>query len=218
MKPTTKALLTAILFTIPAAHARTCPQPATQDLAGLWESRETSKGGIGHTVEFRPDGTYVEAATVIVNFTYQVSGDRLTIHEVKGDQGAVRIEIQGDTLIQTQPDGSTLKKERLGKAEEGSPAIVGAWRYRHPTGVTAYERYTPDGRMLFRLPMTSTAGCYKVEGGRLSFIKDGGKETTLSMEMKSGELILKSPGKPGAVYGRAEGGPWYDPRTGQFQP
>ena len=69
MKPTTRALLTAILFTIPAAHARTCPQPATQDLVGLWESRETSKGGIGHTVEFRPDGTYVEAPTVLVDLS-----------------------------------------------------------------------------------------------------------------------------------------------------
>lgn len=213
MRSTTKAVLTAILFTGSAAHALTCSPPETQDLVGLWESRETSKGGIGHTVEFRPDGTYVEATTVIVDFTYRVSGDRLTVEEVKEDQGA-RIEIQGDTLIQTQRDGSTLKKKRLGKVEEGSPAIVGAWRYRHPTGVTAYERYTPDGRLLFRLPMTSSTGCYKAAGDRLSFHKHDGKETALSLEMKTGELVLKSPGKSATVYGRAADGPWYDRELG----
>ena len=135
MRSTTRALLTAILFTTPTARALTCPPPGTQDLVGLWESRETSKGGIGHAVEFRPDGTYAEAPTVIVELPYQVSGDRLILKE--GPE--TRFEIQGDTLTQTRPDGSRVRKERLGKAVEGSPAIVGVWRYRHDTGVTAFE-------------------------------------------------------------------------------
>lgn len=214
MKSTTKALLTAILFTIPAAQAQTCPQPATQDLVGLWESRETSKGGIGHAVEFRPDGTYVEAPTVIVELPYQVSGDRLILKEVP----ETRFEIQGDTLTQTGPDGSRIQKERLGKAVEGSPAIVGVWRYRHDTGVTAFERYTPDGRLLLRLPMTSTTGCYRIQGGSLSLNESGGKKTTIPIEMKPGELVFKEPGKPGTAYGRAADGPWYDLRMGQFSP
>jgi hypothetical protein len=214
MKPTTRALLTAILFTIPAAHAQTCPQPGAQDLVGLWESRETSKGGIGHAVEFQADGTYVEAPTVIVELPYQVSGDRLIL------KGApeTRFEIQGDTLTQTRPDGSRIRKERLGKAVEGSPAIVGVWRYRHDTGVTAFERYTPDGRLLLRLPMTSSTGCYRIQGDSLSFNKSGGKETALSIEMKPGELVLKERGKPGTAYSRAADGPWYDLMTGQFRP
>src|SRR5262245_35912601 len=32
--------------------------PATDDtLVGFWESRKTSRGGIGHSLEFRRDGT-----------------------------------------------------------------------------------------------------------------------------------------------------------------
>ena len=216
MTPTTKTLLAAILFTGSTAHALTCPPPETRDLAGFWESRDTSKGGIGHTVEFRPDGTYVEATTVLVNGAYRVSGDRLIVGEtasaMEGDTAArgSRFEIQGDTLIQTSPDGSTLKKERLGKAEEGGPAIVGAWRYRHPTGATAFEKYDPDGKMLFRLPMTSSTGCYKITGDRISFNSPGHKKKEVTFEARSGELVLKDRRKPAAVYSRPAAGPWYD--------
>jgi hypothetical protein len=216
MRTTTKTLLAAILFTSSAAHALTCPQPETQDLVGFWETRDTSKGGIGHTVEFRPDGAYVEATTVLVNGAYRVSGDRLIVGEtasaMEGDTAAQgsRFEIQGDTLIQASQDGSTLKKERLGKAEEGSPAIVGAWRYRHYTGATAFEKYTPDGRLLFRLPMTSSTGCYQATGDRISFNSPGHKKKEVTFEARSGELVLKDPRKPAAVYNRPAAGPWYE--------
>jgi hypothetical protein len=118
MKRTTTTLLAAILFTGSTAHGLTCPTPKTQTLVGLWESRETSKGGIGHTVEFRQDGTFVEATTVMVNFTYHVSGDRLTLDEAPGD--SVKFRIEGDTFLQTQADGSTLKKSALGRLRKAA--------------------------------------------------------------------------------------------------
>jgi hypothetical protein len=217
MRHTTKTLLVAILVTSAAARALDCSPPDTQELVGLWESRDTSKGGIGHTVELRPDGSYVEATTVLVNGAYRVSGDQLIVAEtakaLEGDTAAQgsRFEIEGDTLIQARPDGTKLKKERLGKAVEGAPAIVGAWKYRHDTGATAFERYTPDGRMLFRLPMRSTTGCYEIAGGQISFASPLHKQKKeATFETRSGELILKDPRKPVAVYTRDEAGPWYD--------
>src|SRR5215216_3217659 len=123
MKSTTMALLAAILFTGAASHALTCPKPEGQELVGFWETRATSKGGIGHTLEFRPDGTFVEAATVMVSSLYRVSGDRLFIAEVTGDrvEDGLKFRIEGGTLLQTMLNGSTVKKERVGKSEEGSP-------------------------------------------------------------------------------------------------
>lgn len=215
MRTPTKILLAAILFTSAAAHARDCPKPGTQDLVGLWETRDTSQGGIGHTVEFRPDGSYVEATTVIVNAVYRISGDRLIVRESASDleedeaaQG-FRFEIQGDKLLQMYP-GKTIEKKRLGKAEEGVPAIVGTWRHRHYTGATAFERFTPDGRLFLRLPMTSSAGCYKIAGDRIAFEGPRHKKKDVTFEASSGELVFKDSRKSAAVYTRDEAGPWYD--------
>jgi len=209
MKYTTTAFLAAILFTGSAAHGLTCPRPEAKTLVGLWESRETSKGGIGHTIEFREDGTFVEATTVMASFTYHVSGDRLTLDEAPG--GSVKVRIEGDTFLQTQVDGSTLEKKRLGKAEEGSPAIVGAWRYRSELGSLAFERYTPDGRMSLRLPLAGSTGCYEIAGDRIAMTRPNeGKAATVPFELHAGELVLKGPGKSPVTYGLEPAGPWYD--------
>jgi hypothetical protein len=206
MRHATRNLLAAILFTSSAAYALDCPRPDSRELAGFWESRQTSKGGIGHTLELRPDGTYVEAATVMVSSSYQLSGDRLILEEVP----ETRIKIQGDTLTQTGQDGSTLRKERVGKAGEGSPAIVGVWRYRHYTGATAFEKYTEDGRLLLRIPLAGSTGCYTVTGGRLSMTSPGRGSKEIPFESQADELVLHGPGKEATTYARETAGAWYD--------
>jgi hypothetical protein len=191
-----------------------CPEPAALDLAGFWESRNTSKGGIGHTLEFRKDGTFVEATTVIVDSTYHVSGDRLFLDALSEDKTSgpkgVEFRVEGDLMIAKGLNGSTIKKERVGKAEPGSPPIVGVWRFRHDTGAIAYERYGADGRMSLRLPLASSTGCYKVQGDRLAMSKPGRKDATVSFDLGAGELVLRGPGERPAAYGFVKEGPWYD--------
>ena len=148
-----------------------CLPPSDTSVAGFWESRKRSKGGIGNTLELRRDGVSVASTTVIVNLFYRTSKDRLFVGEdakLTKQSPDSRFEVQGDALVLTGPDGSTVKKERLGVRESGGDSIVGAWRYRHYTEATAYERYTEDGRLLFRLPMNAYVGCYSVSRGQLS--------------------------------------------------
>jgi hypothetical protein len=189
-----------------------CPAPGSKDVVGLWESQQTSKGGIGHTLEFRDNGTFVEASTVLVNFHYRVDGSRLFLSEAASDDDTKRardFRLEGNSLIETGPDGSSIRKERLNGRQAGSTGIVGEWRYRHYAGTTAFERYTSDGRMQFRLPMSSSSGCYALKEGRLSLVLRQ-KETVTTIERRAEELTVKSPGKPGKVYGRESAGPWYD--------
>jgi hypothetical protein len=194
------------------AVATRCDAPATQDLAGLWETRETSKGGIGHTLELRADGTFVEAITVLVSFDYRVDGDQLSVSETPGGKpDAVTFRIAGDTLTQPGPDGAPVRKERVGKAEEGSPPLVGVWRYRHYTGGIAFERYTPDGKLDFRLPMRGSTGCFRIAGDRLSLLRRGQKETRLQFTRNGDGLALGYAGAPKpTAYERSAAGPWYD--------
>lgn len=190
------------------------PGLQTPSLVGLWDSATTSSGGIGSTLEFRADGTFVEATTVIVNAFYRATGGRLVIAErpiaaqAPADM-SVRIEVEGDVLRWTGPDGSIVRKERLGRPEAGQPPIVGAWRYRHDTGTTAFERFTDDGRMFFRLPMKSWVGRYVLKGSELVLTRPNQADVVMQIVLRSDDLSLASGGRT-TTYRRDHAGSWYD--------
>jgi len=186
----------------------------TAPLVGLWDSATTSRGGIGNTLEFRADGTFVEATTVIVNAYYRVIGGRLVIGEQPPGPEAdpaksVAIQLDGDVMRLTGPDGAVLRKDRLGQRGAGKPSIVGAWQYRHYTGKNAFERYTDKGSMLFRLPMTSSVGRYVLKGDRLVLSGPNQADVTMKVVLDGDKLTLSTNGQT-STYRRDSAGPWYD--------
>jgi hypothetical protein len=96
---------------------------------------------------------------------------------------AARITIDGDALVETGPDGSVVKTERMGAGTKNSQ-LVGAWRYRHYTNVVAFERYTADGRMLFRLPMLSSVGRYILKGNELLLLRPSQTDTRMTIDLQ----------------------------------
>jgi hypothetical protein len=217
MKSTLSPLLVSTLLACAAAGASwagspACPQPASAALTGLWESPSTSRGGIGQTLEFRRDGTFVQSTTVLVNSRYETAGDRLTVTVTPPDPGGAmefKLRVEGDRLIETMNGIPPFDKERVGKAEAGAPPIVGVWRSGQ-AGMVAYEKYTQDGRMLFRTTLASFTGCYKVQGDRLTLVNPGGKEATMPFHLRSGELVVDDPGGQPYTYKLSPDGPWYD--------
>ncbi len=227
MNPTIKPLVVLTLFVCIAPLALkaessqpvpACPPSASPDLTGLWESPRTSKGGIGQTLEFRPNGTFVEATVVMVSFRYETAGDRLTIRPASPDPGETTeysFRVEGDRLIETEKGNPAIEpaieKERVGKAETDGPPILGVWSFRPGTRFAAYEKYTRDGRMLFRFPLASTTGCYQVQGDRLTFRNPAGRDVTMSFHQSSGEIVLDNPqGRQPLTYRLVADGPWYD--------
>jgi hypothetical protein len=214
MRRTTRFILTVLaVLGVRAGFAAEpplpCSPPKSDQLVALWESVGRSKGGIGHTLEFRSDGTFVEAVTVLVDMYYHASGGRVVIDEKPiagtGDANqSMPFRIEGGTLIQED-----ARKERIGALESAVQAtIVGAWRYRHYTGAMAFEQYTPEGRLYFRLPMTSSVGCYQVDGAKLTLADQ--KETRGSFDLRIDDLVLHFPGKEPVKYYRDPAGPWYE--------
>jgi hypothetical protein len=202
-------LLCFVLASMPDAYAL---QPTS--LVGLWDSATPSKGGIGSTLEFRADGTFVEATTVIVDGYYRVAGDQLLIDErpIAPDAKAgqpMKMVVDGNVMRVTAPDGSVLRKDRLGQPEAGQPPIVGAWRYRHETGPTAYERYTADGRMFFRLPLKSYSGRYVLKGDELVLTRQNQAGVTMKIARRGDEIVLTTSDRT-TTYRRDTAGPWYD--------
>ena len=191
--------------------AAACVAPTSDTLVGFWESARTSKGGIGHTLEFRGDGVAVASTSVIVNLFYRASKGELFVGETPeaaAQSSGSPYTVQEDVLLVPEADGKAVTRERLG-AREGTlpPSIVGRWRYRHYTGPTAYEWYTQDGRLLFRLPMTSFAGCYSVSGHQLTMTAP--RPVTTPFEARNNQLLLIREGSQPLVYDRVTAGPWY---------
>ena len=198
-----------------------CPAPPDPRLVGLWESENKSQGGIGHTLELRSDGTFVEAVTVIVDMSYRVSGDRIFLGEEPttgaGDKGS-SFRFEGDTFVVELPGSPAVRKERIGQREPNQAPIVGMWRYRHYTGAVAFERYTPEGRLHLRLPLSSSQGCYTLEGTRLTLAPPGQKKVQVSLEWRGTDLALTLPGQKAAIYRKDPAGPWYERERIDLQP
>jgi hypothetical protein len=204
-----------VVIAVVLALAVVTPVPGEINLVGLWESKATSSGGIGHAMEFRADGTFVQAATVIVDTDYRVIGGRLVVGP--GASGASpdaskspSFRVEGDVLIKTGPDGSVLREDRLAGQEKGTSAIVGGWRYCHPTGAVAYESYTEAGRMLFRLPMQSSKARYALSGNTLTLIKPQPPGVKLTVEVRGEDLVLTKSDGGKVEYKRGKAGAWYD--------
>src|SRR5262245_28060529 len=206
-------LLAAASVGTASAQTTPCPAPtSTQLIVGLWESRETSKGGIGQALEFRADGRFVETYVILLNMFYRISGDHRALLETPGAADSVQdvtFRVDGNVLTEIGPDGTTLTKERFGKPPASGPALTGVWRYRHDTGAVAYERYADDGRFLFRLPMRSLTGCFTLDGDRLRLAHQGAPETVMAIGWRAGDLVLPGRGKE-ALYRREPAGAWYD--------
>ena len=152
----------------------------------------------------------MESIAVIVNMYFRVSGDLLSAgltREVSDISSKIRFA--GDLLVETATDGSAVTKTRFGDAGSNASPIIGMWRYRHYAGPMAFESYTDDGRLLFRMPMRSSAACYGVSGNDLTITKATGEKVTLQFETRDQELSLTSVGHPAQSYVKASS-PWYD--------
>jgi hypothetical protein len=161
-------------------------------------------------MEFRADGTFVEAIAVLVNAYYRLDGSRVVLSETVGgkEAGSQEFRVEGNSLLQKGPDGSTLRKDRM-KGDGATPgSILGSWRYRHYTGAIAFERYTSGGQMFFRLPMRSWSGCYTLNGGEVSWLRDG-RIALAKFELRGNWLALRTSSTE-YVYDRQDAGPWYE--------
>ncbi len=197
-------LLTAVL---------NCSAPSNPAIVGFWETEKTSKGGIGHTFEFKNDGSYLEAVTVIVDAKYRYENGKLAIidpQDTSSNNGDIA-EIASDNLsfVLKGPDGATFRKERADVPTSEKPSIIGVWRYRHYTGAIAYERYTSTNLFQFRLPMSSSDGCYQIEGGQLVLVKTDKEKISTSFRLHDGKLELENKNKAPTIYRLETYGPWY---------
>ena len=205
-------VLTALVF---LAAFDVHPRQNT-DVAGLWLGESRSRGGLGHWLDLRTDGTAQYGFGALVEFTYvwQDSSLALTPAGKTELMPPVEMQITGDTAVRRQPPppnapprntlppdqramldrmSQPLAMRRVGGAVPGAPLIVGTWTYEHYTGATAYERFTPGGSMILLVEMQARRGTYALRSDRVVLELSDGAETFLR---KDDALVSSVEGKP----------------------
>lgn len=204
---------------IALASTLTCQPALNDELAGLWESTSISKGGIGNNIEFRMDGSYTAAATVLVDLRYEVKNGRLytgkNIGEPVSYEAGAEIKFENNALVLIGQNGEKEVRKRIGPGRADS--VVGKYKYRHYTGAIAYERFTADGVMQFRLPMRSTLGCYQATETEVKVFLPDQEAKTLSYKLSTDQLVLFDQQKP-STYKRVKDGAWYESRSIDYKP
>lgn len=199
------------LFAFALASTLACQPVLNDDLPGLWESASISKGGIGHNIEFRQDGAFIAAVTVLVDLRYEVKDGKLYTGKKPGEpvsyDSGTDIKIKHDGLTLTGLDGKPYFRNRISPDSDSS--IVGIYKYRHNTGATVYEFYTADGIMHFRLPMQATQGCYTLDGTDIKLTRPGQEPQRLQYNVGPETLTLDDRDIQ-TVYNRVIEGSWYN--------
>lgn len=182
---------------------------ATAPFLGRWEPMIRSAGGIGQVLEFRADGTMTQWEAMLVDLNYQVVKGSLLVttyrHPASGatESQVAGLRFEGDTMFQLHPTSfhkTVFTRKRVGRPQDDP--IVGVWTTPHESGSTAYLLYTPDGRVVFRLPMRADLGHWTVEGDQLTMTAGGGT-STVRYAVRGDRLVLDYEGKD-IVYTRAE--------------
>jgi hypothetical protein len=207
------------LITLALASTLVCQPTANRELVGLWESVSASKGGIGNNIELRPDGSFVAAVTVIVDLRYETRDGKLYIaknpQEPISYETGVEFKIDNTALTLVGQNGEKEVKDRIGP--KISDSVVGKYRYRHYTGGIAYEQFTADGILKFRLPMQSTHGCYLAAGKEIKISFPNREPRTLQYNLGSDGLVLTDQKAP-SRYKLVKEGAWYESGNIDYKP
>jgi hypothetical protein len=178
-------------------------------IVGRWEAINTTKGGLGSTLQFSPDGSFTFSFGPLFNGTYKLDGNTLIISTFqsppqKATTAVYEINIERDIMFQKTEYG-VHKWARLSPAAPGSPPIVGRWGMKSPI----YE-FRRDGTFHMStsiLSMEVRYGRYKLKGNHLSLnVSPPGRKELVpqasEIEIRGDTLILRISGRRDSVMHR----------------
>jgi len=109
------------------------------------------------TGKVTPDGVPVFES---VEKTVQIEGEHAVVASQRGDDEPEPEMLSSDEKAAWQLLHRPVTMTRVGPATPGAAPIAGTWSYRHYTGQTAYETFTPGGKWYLRVPMNQRRGRY----------------------------------------------------------
>jgi hypothetical protein len=172
------------------------PKPAADDpLVGFWESTDREQGGMGYFMSLRADGQYFAGMGVMVHVKWFLVGDTLELRNPAGEpenRVVFSLDWNGEQVHFRDADGNDVVRTRVGAAPSVDKPLVGVWRFTHPNGAIAYERYLPDGTMYLRIPNPNTVqpGAWHRQDDRLVLAPMGGPVASSPVTVEGDVLTM----------------------------
>ena len=154
--------------------------PSIKRLIGVWESPDTTQGGLGAIYEFREDGGLMVGMGALVNMTYDPQDPNLQQLMMQSGEKILDDDSQPQKIM----DGPI-----------GSHSYVGVWKFRHYTGGFSFQQITADGRIMLRVPFPIPWGRYEVKGNKLRIMQPGNPLVDVVYKVTDKTLDLTAPGK-----------------------
>ncbi len=161
-------------------------QDKTSRLEGKWESA-VLKNQKGILISFGEDSVFTLSHVLSADYKYELNKNTLISYLQNADENKTTIDT---SFVLIKPDTIVRWYNRLGwkdtvvMIKTGMNAfdstgndnpMAGNWKYKYPTGDTAYSTFYKSGIWHFYLPMDRYEGTYSVSGD------------TLITEFKNGE-------------------------------
>ncbi len=167
-----------VLILIVIINLTVLAQSNNSKLEGKWESVNI-KNQRGILIYFDSKNIFTLSHILVADYTYEIK-DNMLISVLKNfDSNKTIIDtsflvIKSDTIVRFYnrlgwKDSVVMIKTGSNSIDSSNidNPIVGNWRYRYPTGDTAYSTFYSDGRWHFYLPMDKYSGTYSISGDTL---------------------------------------------------
>jgi hypothetical protein len=187
-----KTILALLLAQLLAADA---PPP---ELLGRWRSLETSSGGLGMMLRFRPNGVVDFSPGAVVEMTYRIEGGEIVFPPgtTKGLEQRQKMEfISTDRLRLAE-----ARFTRSGAAPDAKNPILGEWVGKrdmdgHP--VDAWFFFYSAGKCLLLMPFETSPGQYSVQSSTMRLELPGHKVAEGKFQIEGD--VLTAPSQNGSA-------------------
>ena len=179
-------------------------QGLAQELLGRWRSTETSKGGIGSMLVFRPDGTVVFSIGAVVEMPYRIEGDELVLPSATtdGPEQRGKLNFSGQNQLNLMGQEQLTRK---GTALDSKKLIVGEWEGKREMGgkqLEVHYLFHPNGRCLLLIPFVMMPGKYQVQGSTLNMKLPEQPPVDEKFQIRDGVLTIASESRGANRYSR----------------
>lgn len=179
---------TALFFPIPAILL------AAEPPTGRWRSVTTTRGGIGATYTFRPDGTVEYATVAMATLRYEGAGSQL---KIEGEPVTVAFPAGGRLRLKSA-SGETSEFTRVGPAPDPARPLLGEWRgvrVKEGRRLPMLYQFRPDGTLQFVITIRALPARLLPQGSAFRIEVPGLAPRDLVVQVPGQKLTIAEQGK-----------------------
>jgi hypothetical protein len=165
------------------------------EIIGNWESVSSENSHV-ESIRFDLDSTFYIQSVLSAEYSYSIVGNKMIAKLLNSKKifiDTTDIVIKKDTLIsilRRNGNEEITTMVRIPGEISDSAGIAGNYKWKYPNAHTAFSKFTKDGVWLFRLPIETYYGKYKISSDSIIFSYTGLPAHIMKFWLDSKVLIL----------------------------